>query len=116
MASAPILRFSGERSKLMPKWVQNHQAESSFILLTPVFSYIFLRMLSTVNLEIFKSLATSLSEEPQAIRSAICVSLRVNCIIFWSNIPYIRNAVIIKDTGDCFILVQRYISDSSIQQ
>lgn len=43
-----MVRLSGERSKLMPKVVQNHQADSSLIFPMCSFWYIFRRILSTV--------------------------------------------------------------------
>ena len=46
--NAPMLRFNGDKSKLMPNVVQNHHADNSFILPMCSFWYIFRRMLSTV--------------------------------------------------------------------
>ena len=78
---APMVRLSGERSKLMPKVVQNHQADSSLIFPMCSLSYTLRKVLSTVYRDIPSSVATSFCDAPQAIRSATSLSRSVKIAV-----------------------------------
>lgn len=65
------LLLSGDKSNEIWNLVQNHQAESSLDLVTPVFSYIDRAVFSTVRSEMNNLFATSFFVAPQAISSAI---------------------------------------------
>lgn len=91
------LLAKGERDIGIRKRKQNHQAESSFTLLHPVFSYIFRVWFSTVRSEIKRWLATSFFEAPQARSSVMSRSRRVSLAFdFIRHSPNFENSIFVE--------------------
>lgn len=99
---AIILRLSGDKSKEMWNFVQNHHADNSLTLEHPVFSYIFRAWFSTVRSEMKRRLAISFLLAPHANNSAISASRLVRLFASILHSPNILNPIFGKHGFDCF--------------